>query len=156
MVFIASYKVAGILHGVNIVSCNSKNGVYYSPDVLKAAAPLYEGAPVFWQHIDKADVPKGRPEKDRCGFIQNVQYFDGFGLIGDLHFFWNVSHLIDVLPGSGERREIGLSHTVAASFLEEVEGKRTVDKIHKVFSVDLVFYPACTRPIVTFTGENFF
>ena len=156
MVFIANYKVAGILHGVNIVSCNSKNGVYYSPEVLKAAAPLYEGAPVFWQHIDKAEVRKGRPDKDACGYIKNVQYFEGFGLIGDLHFFWNIAHYISVLPGSSERREIGLSHVVEAGFFEDKDGKREVQEIKKVFSVDLVFYPASARPIVTFTGENFF
>lgn len=66
----------------------SGNGVYYSEDVLKAAAPLFEGVRAYADHPTK-DEMKNRPERsirDVVGWYDGVAWSDEHrGLTANLH-----------------------------------------------------------------------
>jgi hypothetical protein len=135
---------AGILRGVKLLGLESRNGRRYLPGALREAAALYEGAKVNVNH------PKGHPlaardYQDRLGVIHAVQWRDGSGLFGDLHF--NPKHqlaeqlLWDALHAP---HNVGLSHNVQARTARHGD-ELVVEAILKVQSVDLVADPATTR-----------
>jgi hypothetical protein len=135
---------AGILRGVKLLGLESRNGRRYLPAALRDATSLYEGAKVNVNH------PKGHPlaardYQDRLGVIHAVQWRDGSGLFGDLHF--NPKHqlaeqlLWDALHAP---HNVGLSHNVQARTARQGD-ELVVEAILKVQSVDLVADPATTR-----------
>ena len=98
----------------------SKNGKFYSPEILQKAKDLFEGAKVcyyefkknFFNHIPPAiqrAVPAGFP-KQIAGWLENVQYeeldFEGKkikGLTGILHLHDGVNWLRDMLKNTWEK-----------------------------------------------------
>ena len=107
-------RPAGVIRGVKLLGCESRNGRRYLPEALAQVAALYEGAKVNVNH------PKGNPlaardYQDRLGRIRNVAVRPGEGVFGDLHF--NPKHaLAEQLAWDAENapENVGLSHNVQA------------------------------------------
>lgn len=135
---------AGILRGVKILGLSSVNGRRYRDQALSEAMPLYEGSKVNVNH------PKGSPQaprdyQDRIGVIRNVEFRQGEGLFGELHF--NPKHRLSeqlVWDAANEPANVGLSHNVLARTSRDGD-ETVVEAITKVRSVDLVADPATTR-----------
>jgi hypothetical protein len=140
----------GVIRGVRLVGLHSRNGREYPRSTLQRAAALYEGAKVNVNH--PVGNPTGpRDYRDRLGLIRNVTVDSG-GLKGDFHF--NPKHaLAEQLIWDAQRapENVGFSHNVEAKVVNR-DGKRIVEEITRVQSVDLVADPATTRGL--FEGEE--
>jgi len=123
----------------------SKNGVLYEPAVLKAAAPLYEGAISYDKHGDGG----ARSFKERIGRIHSVSYDTREGD----EALWGRLRVID--PGvreklleaveAGELHTVGFSHDVMAEQEQaQYQGRRVrkARRIESVNSVDMVERPS--------------
>jgi hypothetical protein len=135
-------KEAGILYGVKIIGCISRNGRHYPNETLREAIPLYENSKVNLDHPD--DPRKPRSYQARFGVIRNVQLREDDGLFAD--FWFNPKHpLAEQLLWDAEHapENVGFSHNVEAVVKRDAEPVK-VDKIVAVRSVDLVADPATT------------
>lgn len=134
----------GVIRGVKILGLESRNGRSYSPQALREAVALYEGAKVNVNH------PRGAPQgprdyQDRIGVVRQIELREGAGLFGD--FFFNPKHpLAEQLVWDAEHapENVGFSHNVQARISRQGE-RQVVEAITKVQSVDLVADPATTR-----------
>ena len=146
-------REASMIRGVKVLGLESRNGRVYSAAALEAAAPLYEGAKVNVNH------PRGNPAaprdyQDRLGVVRNVQWRDGEGLFGDLHF--NPKHaLAEQLAWDAEHaaENVGFSHNVQARVTRQHD-RATVEAIIKVNSVDLVADPATTHGLFEHNADT--
>lgn len=131
----------GIISGVKILGPESANGNTYPPSTLRESVSLYEGAKV---NVDHAGTPAApRSYRDRIGSLRNVQLRPE-GLFADFHF--NPKHpLSEQLLWDAERspENVGFSHNVDAG-TRMLAGRKVVEEIRKVCSVDLVSDPATT------------
>lgn len=134
----------GVLRGVRILGLASSNNRTYTPEAVKAAIGMYEGAKVNVDHPDNGDN-NPRSYGDRIGVMKNVSYRDGEGLYGDFHY--NPKHaLAEQLAWDAQNapQNVGMSHNVEGKAVRK-EGKLVVEAITKVHSVDLVADPATTK-----------
>jgi len=137
-------RAAGVIRGVKILGCASRNGRTYPPGTLLAAAPLYEGAKVNVNH-PKTAAGTPRDYQDRIGAIRNVTVRAGEGLFAD--FYFNPKHaLAEQLLWDAEHapENVGFSHNVEARTTRRGE-QIVVEAITRVQSVDLVADPATTH-----------
>jgi len=142
-------EAAGVIRGVKIIGTSSRNGRTYPPDVLRKAAPLYEGAMVNMNHREPGSGKGARVAEDRFGTLSAVSYREGKspGLYGDMHYF--KSHDMAGRVAEAQRRP-ELRNTFGLSHDADGEGRQTgggflVEKITKVHSVDVVSDPATNR-----------
>ncbi len=129
----------GVFFNVKLVGSNGKKRVYPQP-VLRAAMPMYEGCPVFANHVNPGER---RKIEDRFGTIRNVRE-GADGLYGDL--FYNRKHpLAEQLTEAAENDpgSLGLSHDASGPSYYK-HGRETVSRITEVRSCDLVARPAST------------
>lgn len=128
-----------VFRNVKILGLTSKNGYSYDAKAVAKAVPLYENAPVYVDHA------KGnRSYADRIGYIQNPRLQEA-----DIHgdFILNPKHklaeqvLWDAQHGTSG---VGFSHSIDGALNKKTN---IVESIDKVFSVDLVAGPACTKSI---------
>ncbi len=146
-------RESGVLFGVKIIGCNSRNGREYPNDTLREAIPLYENSKVNLDHPD-GDPRRPRSYQDRFGVIRNVELRENEGLYADFRF--NPKHPVaEQLLWDAEHapENVGFSHNVEAVVRRENE-KTVVEKIVSVRSVDLVADPATTAGL--FESENDF
>lgn len=133
-----------MIRGVKILGLESRNGRSYSPQALREAIALYEGAKVNVNH------PKGAPQgprdyQDRIGVVRQIELREDTGLFGD--FYFNPKHpLAEQLAWDAEHapENVGFSHNVQARIVRQGD-RQVVEAITKVQSVDLVADPATTR-----------
>lgn len=144
----SKWLVAAVTEGL------SKNRTFYSADVLREAAPLYEGAKVFWNH-SKKDAGLRDP-RDLAGFLSGAR----FGALAPestkapsramVLAVLNVTspqlreQLMEAFD-AGKPDLLGLSHTAAceAERVRLTDGPATrVNKIRAVESVDVVSFPS--------------
>ena len=136
---------SGLISGVKILGLTSRNGRIYPPEVLREAAPLYEGAKVNVNHVAKEVARLPRDYRDRIGTVSNVVFKENSGLFADFHYNPNHAQAKQLLwdahnaPGN-----VGFSHCVEAVFHQEND-LSVIDKIVRVISVDLVADPATTN-----------
>ncbi len=78
-------REAGIIRGVKLIGFASKNGRDYLPDALRGAMHLYESAEVNIDHPEKS-AAQPRSYSSSFGILRNVNYVEGQGLFGDLHY----------------------------------------------------------------------
>lgn len=128
---------------------------YYSPDVLKVAARLYEGAVVCVGHDSLADAirnPAGRPAEDRVGILRNARFesltVDGRTVQGirAILVVESASLRATLREGSAATAGLGLSHNIQAestAYVVEDTTVHVVDWIKRVRSVDVVTDAAC-------------
>lgn len=136
---------------VIIQAGRSKNGLRYTEAVLQAAAPLFEGAKVCayeykdrWDHLP-ASVLFATPEglvKNVVGDLEGVRAAEG-ALRGRLNIHddaqWLRDKLLDLRRRGVLEKHLGLSID-SLQELDRTSGQ--VKQIHRVFSVDVVTYPA--------------
>lgn len=127
----------GTIAGVLVCGFDSANGRSYSPDVLRAAVPRYEGRPVNCNHGTVT-------VEGRLGWLTNVVA----GKDGRPRATLNIlkSHpMAERVLEAAERnpRLFGLSH-VAMCQTRYDRGTEIVESIDDVVSVDLVADPATT------------
>jgi len=135
---------AGVIFGVKIIGCDSRNGRHYPNDTLRTAIPLYENSKVNLDHPD-GDPRKGRSYHDRFGMLRNVQLRENEGLYAD--FWFNPRHTIaEQLLWDAEHApdNVGFSHNVEA-VVRRQSTPAIVERIVAVRSVDLVADPATTQ-----------
>ena len=135
---------AGVIFGVKIIGCDSRNGRHYPNDTLRQAIPLYENSKVNLDHPD-GDPRKSRSYHARFGMIRNVHLREGEGLYAD--FWFNPRHTIaEQLLWDAEHApdNVGFSHNVEA-VVQRQSTPALVEKIVAVRSVDLVADPATTQ-----------
>ncbi len=133
----------GRIFGVKVLGLASRNGRRYQPEVVAAAAPLYEGVKVNVNH-PKGRLHDARDYQDRLGCLRHVRA-TAAGLFGDLYF--NPRHpLAEQLMWDAEHapENVGLSHNVQARCRRQGD-ELLVEAIESVNSVDLVADPATTR-----------
>ena len=136
---------SGLISGVKILGLTSRNGRVYPPEVLREAAPLYEGAKVNVNHVSKEAARLPRDYRDRIGTVSNVVFKENSGLFADFHYNPNHAQAKQLLwdahnaPGN-----VGFSHCVEAVYHQEND-MTIIDKIVRVISVDLVADPATTN-----------
>lgn len=129
------------VRGVKILGHESAHGHKYAKEAMLEAIPLYEGRQVNVNHPTKG-LGTSRRYEDRFGRLKNVEYREGKGLFGDLHY--NGGHRLrkqfefDV---EHEPKNCGLSHNASGS-AKKRNGDVIVESIDKVRSVDLVADPA--------------
>lgn len=153
----------GVISGVLIVGLKSRNTgrsigcdratfgeaidqeYSYSPEALRNAIAVYEGAVVRVDHPTFARGDKGqrvavesRSAFDTFGELRKVHFVEGKGLVGDLHYL--KSHELSPRIVEAARRfpdKFALSHN-AHGTPELVGGKIVITEIHSVDSVDLI------------------
>jgi len=132
----------GIIRGVRVLGCQSRNGRRYEPEAIRRAAGLYEGKQVNANH--PSDRSRERSVQDRIGWLENVQVADDGGLRGDLHLLLSHPMTPAILEAAGRNpRLFGLSHNVEGrTRRDERGGGLVVEEITHVWSVDLVSDPA--------------
>ena len=143
---------AGVIYGVKIIGCDSRNGRHYPNDTLRQAIPLYENSKVNLDHPE-GDPRKSRSYHARFGMIRNVQLRENEGLYAD--FWFNPRHTIaEQLLWDAEHApdNVGFSHNVEA-IVKRQSTLAVVEKIVAVRSVDLVADPATTQGL--FESELF-
>lgn len=145
---------AGILYGVKIIGCRSRNGREYPNDILCKAIPLYEKTKVNLDHPE-GDPTKPRSYQDRFGAIHNVRLKENEGLFADFHF--NPKHVVAaqlLWDAENAPDNVGFSHNVEALVRREND-RVIVEKILNVRSVDLVADPATTAGLFeSFERQN--
>ena len=141
-------REAGVIFGVKIIGCASKNGRHYPNETLREAMPLYENSKVNLDH--SGDPMKTRSYHDRFGMIRNVHLRENDGLYAD--FWFNPKHSIaEQLLWDAEHSpdNVGFSHNVEAVVNRTARAAsgtvNIVERIVAVRSVDLVADPATTQ-----------
>ena len=137
-------REAGVIFGVKIIGCQSRNGRHYPNETLREAIPLYESSKVNLDHPD-GDPRKPRSYHARFGIIRNVHLRENEGLFAD--FWFNPKHSIaEQLLWDAENApdNVGFSHNVEA-VVKKQSSPAIVEKIVAVRSVDLVADPATTQ-----------
>jgi hypothetical protein len=139
-------RAAGVIRGVKILGATSKNGRDYSSRALREAAEIYEGLGVNTNHPSRATPNVSRTVEEGVGWLENVTVKPD-GVYGDLHVI--KSHpLAETLFEVAERKpdRFGLSHNAAGDVVER-NGRRIVESIKSVRSVDLVQNPATVNSL---------
>ena len=137
-------REAGVIFGVKIIGCDSRNGRHYPNETLRQAIPLYENAKVNLDHPD-GDPRKSRSYHSRFGMIRNVHLRENEGLFAD--FWFNPRHSIaEQLLWDAEHspENVGFSHNVEA-VVKRQHTTTLIERIVSVRSVDLVADPATTQ-----------
>ena len=133
----------GVLYGVKIIGCKSRNRREYPNGTLREAIPLYENSKVNLDHPE-GDPRKPRSYQDRFGVIRNIVLRENDGLFADFRF--NPKHAVAeqlLWDAQNAPENVGFSHNVEAIVRKE-DGHVIVEKILAVRSVDLVADPATT------------
>jgi hypothetical protein len=132
---------------VKILGFKSLNGRRYTPEAVKSAAKLYEGAMVNIDH------PEGKPTGqrsayDRFGKLVNIRYVEGEGLFGDLEYLTKHPMALRVAEAAERMPELyGMSHNAEGEGEDDDEGIFVVNRITEVRHVDLVADPATTKSL---------
>ncbi|MEM9700859.1 MAG: hypothetical protein AAF907_00275 [Planctomycetota bacterium] len=146
---------ARLIRGVALCGTESRNGYVYPESVLRAAAPLYEGAPVFLDHASAPPGPglhaasqpasgtnRGRSARDYVGSVRSVRFENG-RLRGDVAALETEAGRTFLALAAGDADDaaprVGMSHVVLA---ERTPDGSEVTAIREVLSVDAVAFPA--------------
>lgn len=144
-----SHKVdreANVIRGVKLIGFESRNNRSYSPDALKSAVNLYEGAKVNLDHVEKPG--RARTVTERIGVIRGANYVEGQGVFGDFHYNPKHVHAEQILwDAEHNPAATGFSHHAVLRVGDRRDGKDVVEAIVAVKSVDLVADPATTSGI---------
>lgn len=136
----------GRVFRVRIISTGtSRNGVEYSEAVLRAAAPMYEGAKSFDHHRTMEEL-RTSTTAGLVGHFRNVEAH-AEGIDADLHLVPSATQTAELLDATLDAQQqglppvVGISHHVAMS----TDGARPVERataIRAVLSADVVADPS--------------
>lgn len=136
----------GVIRGVKILGRVSKNGREYTPQAIQECAAAYEGISVNANHPDRSTPNANRSVQDGIGWLEGIQTKDD-GVYGDLHVIKShplASTLFEVAERKPDR--FGLSHNASGESVER-GGKRIIESVSRVRSVDLVQNPATVQSL---------
>ena len=134
----------GIIYGVKLLGENSKNGRRYTPEAMRQAVQLYEGAKLYVDHPGRGDFGADRKFGDWAGVFENVRYREGQGIFANERLRKSNEHFGGIIEAARNfPTSVGHSHVADASFRQE-GNTEIVESIEEVFSVDLVTDPATT------------
>lgn len=150
---------AGVIYGVKVLGRYSRgshsvreaeNGTEYTPECMRAALPLYEGAKVFTDHpADRSKPGVERGTREAFGVLRNARVeSDDDGVRADLHYLRKNQLAEDVLDDVERGLGIyGLSHNAASDRerIDRANRRLVIESIAVVRSVDLVTRPATNR-----------
>lgn len=128
---------------------DSKNGKRYTEAVLRAAAPLYEGARAYDHHRTREELETSTLS-GLVGSYRNVEATSD-GLYADLHLLPGATHVAEALDATIAAQEagrpalVGVSHDVLAHFRPVASGGRRLQEatqIVDVQSADIVAHPS--------------
>jgi len=125
----------GEIQDVLVCGFESKNGRRYSKTVLESALPMYEGVPVFCNHLSNGE--RSRKAEDRLGDLHEL-YIGNDGLRAHSFKFMPSHPMASRIRENPER--FGFSHDVDGEIKDGI-----VEGIGRVNSVDLVAVPATTK-----------
>lgn len=142
-------RAAGVIRGVKVLGHVSANGREYSKGAVTQARGLYEGIRVNVNHPSKPG--EARSLNDRFGRLVNVRE-TGDGLYADLEYL-KAHPLAEMTAEAAERMpdQLGLSHNAEGRVVNR-GGKKLVEEITRVRSVDLVSDPATVRGLFEAEG----
>ncbi len=136
--------------GIQVIAYgDSKNRNRYPETVMRAAAPMYEGAKIFDHHRTEAELRTGTIV-GMVGMLRNVRAGTE-GIEADAAFLPSAVHAVEALEAAlaaqadGLAPTVGFSHDVMGTFRPVAEGALQLQEatsIEKVMSVDLVSDPA--------------
>lgn len=135
----------GIIFGVKVLSRTSPNthatkatkGTEYTPEAMRKALPLYEGAEVYKNHQAKEQAGQVRPIEEKMGWLTGAR-LEGDGVYADLHLYKEDPDSGKIFEAA-ERNPAGfaLSHEAYGSG-DVVNGVFVIHEIPEVTSVDIV------------------
>ena len=136
------------IRGVKVIGITSKNGRDYPESVLQESVARYEGVRINIDHPDKPG--QSRKLGDRFGVLESVAYKSGSnpGIYADLKY--NPKHTLAeqiIWAAENDPGSVGLSHNASVRISPGQGGRKTVESIDAVRSVDLVADPATTNGI---------
>lgn len=139
---------------VSLLGEVSKNGYTYAINAMREAVPLYEDIQAFINHPSKVDIAQGRRDvRDLAGKFQGVRFDEANKRVkGDFIGLPNENGKLFVDIAENMPKIAGTSQNASGRFAV-VDGKKVVESITKVFSVDLVANPATNDGM--FESENF-
>lgn len=141
-------RESGVITGVKVLGTHSRNkgGYDYSPEARQQAATLYEGIKVNTNHPERTRPNATRGVEEGVGWLKNCRVADD-GVYADLHVL--KSHpFAPLLFEAAERNpaHLGLSHNADGASVVR-GGKRIIESIDKVRSVDIVGNPATNESL---------
>lgn len=139
-----------VIKHVKLIGPISRNGRVYPPEVLKKAAPLYEGATVYQGHPSDANQRRSSTYGEGMGLVRSPA-FEGDSLYGDVHLNPEHPRSKQAIWDAKNSTKVGLSHH-ADLITTKRDGKVYVESIEAVHSVDIVNRPATTKNF--FESEN--
>lgn len=144
-------REAGVIRGVKIIGRVSKNGYEYTESALQECATAYDGLGVNVNHPDRKTPGAERSVEARFGWLESVTVKPD-GVYGDMHYA-KAHPQAGLITELAERnpRMLGLSHNASGQAIER-GGKRFVESVNNVRSVDIVQKPATTTGL--FESEN--
>ncbi len=144
-------KAGALWAAVAIQAGRSQNNTHYPEDVLRTAAPLYEGAKVFINHELRDDVMRdprdlvGRFREAKFALIEGKTSQVG-AVVGQLRITDKVmrERMLEAYE-AGETDLFGLSHTAhtEAEYVKLADGPALgIKRIKAVESLDIVSFPS--------------
>ena len=141
----------GVVYGVRVVGPKSRNGRVYPAAVLKTAAPMFEGVPVYvGHHFDPATMtPREPPPEAKFGRIVNAR-FDRDGITADLRYNPKLAFAEGFLwacendPAFYQFSQLA---RVAYQPANDADGNRVAAEYRQVASVDIVSEGGATHTI---------
>lgn len=143
-------ETTNVIKRVKVVGLESKNRRRYKLEAIRAAAPMYEEADVFLDHVTNPAKPRGDKVGDRFGVLRNF-VVESDGGYADLHYnphhprAAQVIYDVKTVP-----HKIGLSHH--ADISTSGSNPEVVESIDHVYSADLVTRPATTKGVFESEG----
>ena len=134
------------IQNVVFLGAESAHGYTYKQEAMAKAVGLYNGVRCFINHPNAEEEKSGRRDLMKmAGMTRDARHEDGkikgsMVLLDDQYGrkFWNIAHSMPTVAGC--------SHVADGSMVEE-GGKKFVDDITEVVSVDLVVQGATTKNV---------
>lgn len=148
-----------VWEAVLVKSGLSLNSRFYSDAVLREAAPLFEGRPVFAKADEQHLKGEGKDVRNILGYVGNVRFVEGAtpdtgALTGTVTLLAAAGSLPEVIREAWDRGKkdlVGLSIDAVGRAKSETRGGKAVrvaTKITKVNSVDLIVEPGAGGGLV--------
>jgi len=141
----------GIIEDISLLSPISKNRRTYTKEVLEECVYLAEDTKVYADHPNSSNV---RSIKDIIGKITEVYLEEGTNILrGNLHILnkWK-EHIFDMVENMPDIA--GMSINASGVLKKGDNGFDVVEKVLKIFSIDLVSEPATTNGFFEQEEEN--
>jgi len=132
------------IENVVLLGSSSKNNHIYTEGCKARAVGMYEGAKAFVNHPSSEEEKTGRRDvRNLAGQFTNPRFIDG-KIRATFKGLNNESGKLFVEIAESMPNIAGMSHNAIGKWRSE-DGKRIVEDITRVFSVDLVADPAQTQ-----------